>query len=235
MDPMLLLLTTGLLFVGTHFLLSHPWRAPLADRLGARGFQIVYSVIAIATFIMLIQAWRGVPGQPPIWAVGDGLWAAASALVLFASILFMGSMIGNPALPQADTQAHAAASAAPRGVFAITRHPMMWGFALWALAHMLVMPTPGQMLLSAIIAFLALAGSAGQDVKKARLMGDGWRHWQARTSFVPFAGQVAGRIGWADAMPSPHALLGGVVLWLAATWAHGALGYMVAGIWRWVG
>ena len=31
------------------------------------------------------------------------------------------------------------------------------------------------------------------------------------------------------------ALLGGIILWLAASWAHGALGYMVAGVWRWVG
>ena len=30
----------------------------------------------------------------------------------------------------------------PRGVFAITRHPMMWGFALWALVHAIVNPTP---------------------------------------------------------------------------------------------
>ena len=82
--------------------------------------------------------------------------------------------------------------------------------------------------LQAIIAFLALAGSAGQDVKKARLMGDAWRHWAARTSFVPFARQLGGRGSWIDTIPRPHALFGGIVLWLVATWGHGALGYMVA-------
>jgi hypothetical protein len=66
-------------------------------------------------------------------------------------------------------------------------------------------------------------------------MGDTWRHWAARTSFIPFARQVAGTTPWGDTIPRGHALLGGIVLWLAATWAHGALGYMVAGIWRWVG
>jgi uncharacterized membrane protein len=146
--------------------------------------------------------------------------------------LFVGSLVGNPAL--AAPGAEKAAAAAPRGVFAITRHPMMWGFALWALAHVMVMPTPGQIILSAMIAFLALAGSAGQDVKKARLMGDAWRGWAARTSFIPFARQLGGAAPWSDAMPRAHALLGGFVVWLAASWAHGALGYMVAGIWRWV-
>lgn len=233
MQPMSLLIATCVLFVGTHFLLSHPLRAGLAGRLGERGFQIVYSVVAIATFIMLVQAWRGMPPEPPLWVVDDPLWMLATLIVLLASILFMGSLIGNPALPAPN--AAAAAQGAPRGVFAITRHPMMWGFALWALAHALVMPTPAQFVLSATIAFLALVGSAGQDVKKARLMGDTWRHWAARTSFLPFARQISGMTPWGDTIPRGHALFGGIILWLAATWGHGALGFMVAGIWRWIG
>src|SRR3546814_6045473 len=87
-------------------------------------------------------------------------------------------------------------------LFAITRHPMMWGLALWALAHALVMPTPAQIILSATIAVLALVGSAGQDAKKARLMGDAWRHWAARTSFVPFARQFGRITPWGDTIRS---------------------------------
>ena len=233
MQPMSLLITTCVLFVGSHLALSHPLRHGLASRLGERGFQIVYSIVAIATFIMLVQAWRGMPPEPPLWAVGDILWILASIIVLFASVLFMGSLIGNPAL--AAPGAAAAAQGAPRGVFAITRHPMMWGFALWAVAHVMVVPTPAQIILSGTIVFLALFGSAGQDGKKARLMGDAWRHWAARTSFIPFARQISGATPWGDTIPRPHALFGGIVLWLVATWGHGALGYMVAGIWRWVG
>ncbi|MBU0825868.1 MAG: NnrU family protein [Alphaproteobacteria bacterium] len=233
MQPMSLLMTTCALFVGSHLMLSHPLRHGLASRLGERGFQIVYSIVAIATFIMLVQAWRGMPPEPPLWAVGEILWILASIIVLFASVLFMGSLIGNPAL--AAPGAAAAAQGAPRGVFAITRHPMMWGFALWAVAHVMVVPTPAQIILSGTIVFLALVGSAGQDGKKARLMGDAWRHWAARTSFIPFARQISGATPWGDTIPRPHALFGGIVLWLVATWGHGALGYMVAGIWRWVG
>ena len=233
MPPMSLFVASAALFVGTHFLLSHPLRASLVGRLGDRGFQIVYSIIAIATFVLMVQAWRGLPAQPPLWAVGDGLWVLASLFVLFASILFMGSLIGNPALP-APNAAQAAGGAA-RGVFAITRHPMMWGFALWALAHILVMPTPAQIALSVTIILLAMGGSAGQDAKKARLMGAAWRDWAGRTSFLPFARQIGGAARWGEAVPRAHALLGGLILWLAATWAHGALGFIAAGIWRWVG
>ncbi|RYD40347.1 MAG: MFS transporter, partial [Sphingomonadales bacterium] len=216
MQPMSLLVMTCVLFVGSHLALSHPLRDGLTGRMGERGFQITYSIVAIATLIMVVQAWRGMPPEPPLWVVDDPLWLLASLIVLFASILFMGSLIGNPALPAPG--AAKAAQAAPRGVFAITRHPMMWGFALWAVAHALVMPTGEQIVLSATIVFLALVGSAGQDAKKARLMGDAWRHWASRTSFMPFARQVGGGAPWADTIPRPHALFGGILLWFVATW-----------------
>lgn len=99
MNPMSLLIATAVLFVGSHLLLSHPLRDGLASRLGERGFQIVYSIVAFATFIPLVQAWRAMPPEPPLWTVDDPLWALATLIVLFASILFMGSLIGNPALP----------------------------------------------------------------------------------------------------------------------------------------
>ena len=55
--------------------------------------------------------------------------------MLVAAVLLMGSLVGNPALPGAP-----AALGEPRGVFAVTRHPMMWAFALWSAAHLLVVP-----------------------------------------------------------------------------------------------
>ena len=233
MDPLANLIITSALFVGSHFAMSHPLRAPLVRRIGERGFQIAYAVIAIATFILMVQAYRATPAEAPLWPVGDGLWALASVIILVASVLFIGSLIGNPAL--AAPGASAAAAGPARGVFAITRHPMMWGFALWAAAHVMVVPVPAQIALSAALIILALGGSRAQDFKKARLMGPAWQDWTRRTAFFPFGGQLGGRLGWAAAIPRPHALFGGVALWLIATWAHGAMGYMAAGIWRWLG
>lgn len=226
MQPMSLFVTTAVLFVGSHLVLSHPLRQPLAGRMGERGFQTVYSVVAIATFILLVQAWRGMPSEPPLWAVGDGLWIFASLLVLAASILFMGSLIGNPALPVPEAAAKRIAVKDPHGVFRITRHPMMWGFALWGVAHILIAPRIDTLILGGAIITLALVGAKLQDGKKFVLMGDAWLHWQSRTSFVPF--------GRGFAFPGWAALIGGIVLWLAAQWAHMPLGVGAAGIFRWL-
>ena len=220
-------------FVGTHLLLSHPLRAPLVRMLGAGGFAIAYSLVALATFGWIIWAWVAMPLSPPHFVPGDGAWAAASVAMWLATLLLVGSFSRNPAMPAPG--AAEAAMRTPTGVFAITRHPMMWSFALWALVHILIWPTPENHILATAILLLAIIGSAGQDRKKAAQMGDAWRGWQSRTAFVPFAGQIAGRTPWGAIWPGFGQILLATALWAAITWAHMPAGARVAaGVWRWL-
>lgn len=217
-------------FVGSHFLLSHPFRAPLVARVGERGFAGLYSLVAFATLIWLALAYRAAPAGTPLWPVGDATWAVASAIMLVASVLFTGSLVRNPALP--DSTGKTGPVPQPGGVYAITRHPMMWAFATWSAAHILVYSAPSNVVLAGAIVVLALVGAHLQDRKKAHLQPDFWPEWQRRTSYLPFAAIAVGRarIGRLGG----HALGGGVVLWLAATWAHIPLAGRAAGIWRWI-
>lgn len=216
-------------FVSTHFLLSHPLRAPLVARIGERGFLGLYSLVAFTTLGWLVWAYRAAPMEPLWWTPGDALWAVASLVMLVASVLLVGSLLGNPALPSGGQPVAVPAEA--RGVFAITRHPMMWAFALWAAVHVAVYPTAANTVLCAAIAVLALVGAAMQDRKKEAGQ-PGWRAWEARTSYWPFAAIAGGRARLGGFRP--HDLVGGLVVWLAATWAHGPLAGWAAGIWRWV-
>ena len=228
MSPLCWEIAAAASFVGTHFLLSHPLRAPLVKAVGAGAFLGLYSLVAAATLGWLIFAFRAVPVAAPLWAVGDGLWIIGTVLMFFGSVLFVGSLFGNPALPGPP----AANVPEPRGVFSVTRHPMMWGFALWGVTHILVFPTPATIVLAATVVFLALAGAALQDRKKARLQSELWRAWQAKTSYWPLAAILGGRGRFTPAGTVP--ILGGIALWLGATWAHVPLAGMAAGIWRWV-
>ena len=139
--------------------------------------------------------------------------------MLFASILLIGSLVGNPAHPGAGRRA----GQAPRGVYAITRHPMNWSFILWALVHASLSGSPRNLIVAGGIFILALFGSIGQDRKKERLLGEAWRDWEARTSFVPFAAAVAGKVRWRDTVPGAIALIGGIILWALATSYHAPL------------
>ncbi len=216
-------------FVGTHLALSQPLRRPLVAALGENGFLGVYSVVALATLGATIWAYQGAPITAPLWDVGNGIWAVATIVMLLASILLLGSVVRNPAAPGA---LGTAATAAARGVYAVTRHPMMWSFALWGACHVLVYPIAKNIILSGGIIVLALVGAAMQDRKKAALDPRGWTAWQSRTSYLPFAAIAQGRARFGGF--GGHALGGGAVVWLAATWAHSPLAGWPAGIWRWL-
>ena len=227
---MTMLLLASIAFVGMHFLLSHPLRAPLVRAMGDSAFLGVYSIVATGTLIWMVIAYRAMPLTAPVWLVGDGLWALATLLMLFASILLAGSLVGNPAFPKPGVPNAAPGSA--RGVYAITRHPMLWSFAIWGLAHILVYPIAKTFIVTTAIIILSLVGAALLDRKKERLQPQVWPVWERRTSYVPFAAIVAGRARLGRF--GLFATLGGLIFWLAATWAHIPLGGWPAGIWRWL-
>ena len=218
-------------FVGTHFLLSHPLRRPLVARFGERGFAGVYSLVAFATLGWIWWTYSHAPAQPLLWPVGDGLWAVGTAIMLVASVLLVGSLIGNPALPDPTGAKKPVPEA--RGVFAVTRHPMMWAFALWGLAHILVYPEGSNIAVAVAIIVLALVGAAMQDRKKEQLQPEFWPEWERRTSYWPFAAIAAGQARFGGFRA--HDWAGGAVIWLGATWAHIPLAGWAAGVWRWIG
>lgn len=206
-----------LAFVGTHFAMSHPYRGRLIGQLGEAGFRLAYSLVAFVTLGWMIWAYGGADNIP-LWTAPDWAWIAGSIVMLVASILLVGSFLGNPAFPHPGAEKLAAKPA--RGVFAITRHPMNWSFALWALVHLSVYGSPRNLIVAAGILILAVAGSIGQDRKKRAAIGRAWQDWEARTSFVPFAALAGGRAKWSAAFPGWIALGGGTLLWLVVTSLH---------------
>ena len=222
MNAYLPLAAACIAFVGTHFLMSHPLRAMLVYRLRGNGFALLYSAVSLGLLYWMITAFVQAPKEGYFWPVGDVLWGVTSALTLIAGVLFSGSFIRNPALPGVPD---ALAAQEPAGVFKVTRHPMMWGFALWGIGHILIAPRIDSFLFAGSIVFLALVGSKGQEIKKKKLAGVEWDSWLRRTHFWPrlSALPLVGVGPW----------IAGIVLWLVATWSHPFMGVAGAGIFRW--
>ena len=218
MTPQMGLFFSAIAFVGLHFLLSHPLRRPLVGAMGERAFQGLYSLIALITFGGMIYFYRKIGDEPQVWSFGDWAWILGTLLMWLASILFVGSFVKNPALVGAHGP-----TGGPTGVFRITRHPMMWSFALWAIVHFLVIGTGKALVLDGAIVILALGGAFGQDRKKSRQFGENWHDWTAETAFIPFTRGLGN--------PGGLALIGGTLLFFLATWLHP----IPAGFWRWIG
>jgi uncharacterized membrane protein len=218
----LLLGLACLAFVGAHFLMSHPLRKTMVQRLGNSGFALVYSAVSLGLFYWMIVEFGRAPKGEGFWAVGDVLWIISSLLTLLAAILFVGSLVRNPSFPGVPD---ALAAQEPFGVFRVTRHPMMWGFALWGVAHILVAPRIDNFIFAGSIIFLALVGARAQEIKKAGLVGVEWDAWLRKTSYGLRLSALS-RVGLTP-------WLAGILLWLGATWAHPWFGAAGAGIYRW--
>jgi uncharacterized membrane protein len=231
MEGTIWVLAASAAFVGTHFLLSHPLRGPLVATVGEGPFLGIYSLVAALTLAWIVLAYRATPASGLLWSPGNALWAVVTLLMLVASILLMGSLVRNPALP--NPGAPGKLPDAARGVYAVTRHPMLWAFAIWGCCHILIYPVAKNIIVAGAMIVLSLVGAALQDQKKMRLQPDLWRAWAQQTSYVPFAAIAAGRARFGGF--GAHALLGGLVVWLVATWAHIPLAGWRAGIWRWLG
>jgi uncharacterized membrane protein len=185
--------------------------------MGVGPFRGVYSLVSLLTFGSMIYFYHACGREPPLWDAGDAGWIAGTLLMWFAAILLVGSFIRNPALPGAPGP-----RGGPTGVFRVTRHPMMWSFAIWAAVHLTILAMPKALVFDSTIIIMALFGSVGQDAKKKKLMGEAWHEWTAQTAFIPFTRGIAN--------PGAVALIGGTVLFFLATWLHP----IPAGVWRWI-
>ena len=218
MNQMIALALAAGSFVGTHFLLSHPLRRPMVERLGEGPFRGVYTLVSFVTFGLTLWVYHSMGRQQPLWSAVEAGWVVATLLMWIGAILFAGSFIGNPALPGT----RGPKGRTPGGVLGITRHPMMWGFALWAIVHAMMVATPKALVFDTAILFLALVGSVMQDRKKRALMGADWHDWTAQTAFFPFAHGLRN--------PGLFAFVAGTALFLIATWLHP----FPVGLWHWL-
>jgi uncharacterized membrane protein len=190
------------LFVGSHLLLSAPpLRTPLVERLGEGGFRIAYSTIALGLIVWVVVRYNAAP-VIDFWLPPIALKHLSLTLMPIACILLVaGVTTANPtAIGPAP---EAAAARGPVGISRVTRHPVMWAFALWGISHLLANGDAAGFILFGGITLLALGGARAQEAKKRAQQGQAWETYAGQTSFLPFAAVIAGRtrlrwseIGW---------------------------------------
>ncbi len=105
------------------------------------------------------------------------------------------------------------------GVVGIVRHPILWGFALWAGAHLFANGSLAEVLFFAGLLLLSVGGMFIVDRRKRRLLGDEtWIEISSGTSNIPFVGLIKGgncRPTLKDLFGALLAILSfGLILWL---------------------
>jgi uncharacterized membrane protein len=197
MDAYTQLCVATALFVGAHFVTSSPLRPVLVAAMGEKAYLGLYSLASLAAIGWMIWAYNRAPIMP-LWLGPHWLPAA---VMPFALVLIASGYARNPTMVMAERLLQSSEPA--RGMIRVTRHPIMGGVALWALAHLAARGDLKSVIFFGGFFALAALGSLLMDQRKARALGEDWKRFAAATSYVPFVAIAQGRnrfdaaeIGW---------------------------------------
>ena len=189
------LILSALLFVGLHFLISStPLRGAIAARTGERPFLGLFSLLSGILIVWLVIAFRQAPREAPLWVIPGVGHLALTLMPVALLLLVAGYMTRNPT---AVMMAPPSGSWQPRGIFTVTRHPIMWAFGLWSVLHVLANGDPAGIVIFGAFVVLSLGGTLAIDAKKRRTWSvESTRQLFATTSNLPFLAIAQGRTGF---------------------------------------
>jgi uncharacterized membrane protein len=156
--------------------------------------------VSLAAIAWMIWAYVKAPYER-VW-VGDEFKVWALVLMPVSLICIVaGGMTRNPSAVRQESAL--ATMGEPRGILRITRHPIQWGIALWALLHLIARGDAASLVFFGGFALLAILGTMLIDARKNRTLGADWQRFASSTSNFPFAAIIQGRnqfrfeeIGW---------------------------------------
>src|SRR6185312_5162976 len=203
---MTMLLLAVAFFLAIHLLVSGTRvRDALTGAIGQGPYMGLFSLVSLAGLVWLAFAFgraHGDQANDVLWSVTPVTRIVQIVLQLAAMLLIVpGLTTPNPTSVRMEGRLQR--PDVVRGMLRVTRHPFLWGVALWALGHLLVNGDAAGIILFAGMLALALFGTVSIDAKRKRALGKSWDAFAAQTSNVPFAAIAAGRqrldigeIGW---------------------------------------
>jgi uncharacterized membrane protein len=180
------LLAAAAFFLAIHFGISGTkLRDHLVRIVGEKAFRGLFALASVVGLIWLIRAYSHAP-YVALWGRLTALEPLAAPLVLGAvALVVIGISTPNPTAVGGESQLTREVQA--RGVMRITRHPFLWGTALWAFVHFVINGDLASSIVFGSLFVLSIAGTRSIDAKRRRAYGERWQHFAQQTSNVPFA------------------------------------------------
>src|SRR5258708_27824412 len=171
MDPIAFLALATAVFLATHYVSSTPLRAGLVGIFGENGYLGCYVAVSFATIGWMIWAYAKAPYER-LW-VGDEFKVWVILLMPVSLVLIAcGMLSANPSAVRQESKLRALGE--PRGILRVTRHPVLWGIALWAAVHLIARGDTASLIFFGGLLLLAVSGTVLQDARKNRMVCVDW-------------------------------------------------------------
>lgn len=186
---MTLLVVAFALFLALHSIPAiPPLRAGAIALVGRRTYLTAYSLVSLLSLGFLFHAALTTP-YVELWQPAG--WQAAVTLVLSPVGLFLvtaGLLSPNP------LSVTMRGGAEPGAIVSITRHPVLWGFALWAFGHLLVNGDLRSLVLFGGLGLFSVGGFFMLDKRAKRRLGSRWAEATRDAPLLPFTGRARPRL-----------------------------------------
>ena len=196
------LLAAAIFFVGIHFLISgSSLRGKMIAVIGERPFRGLFSFLSLIGVVWLSRAY-GQAEYIPLWGKLYAFRPYALVLMLLA-FFFVVLAFTTPNPTAVGGEALLAEKEPAKGIQRITRHPFLWGVALWSFTHLVLNGDVASVVFFGSFLILAIEGPFSIDRKRWKAAGEAWNRFAAVTSNLPFQAIIEGRnslkiaeIGW---------------------------------------
>ena len=192
---MSMLIAAAAAFLAIHFFISGtPIRDRIAAAIGERPYLGLFSLASLALIVWLVVAYNRAQGgnDPRLYDLGGGVRHLGIPIVAIAFLLgVQGLLLRNPTSVQMAGAAQD--EGIVTGVLRITRHPFLWGVAVWSAFHVAANGDAASVIFFGTFLVLALLGTTLIDAKRRRKLGAAWSAFATKTSNVPFVAVLAGR------------------------------------------
>lgn len=220
---MINLLAAALFFILLHLLVSGTrLRGALTGTIGEGAYMGLFSLASVAGLAWLGLAFAGsrtADWNLAYWDITPITWKIQVALQALA-FLFVVVGLTTPNPTSVKQEGTLDRPDVVKGMLRVTRHPFLWGVALWAAGHLLVNGDRASIALFGSMLVLALFGTASIDGKRRRALGDKWDAFAAQTSNVPFGAILAGRQSLKLGEIGLWRILAAIVVYIALALGH---------------
>jgi uncharacterized membrane protein len=168
-----LLISAGAFILLHRVISGSPLRKLIVDRLGEPVYGRLFQLATVAALMWLGVAYARATGPGAV----EAIWVAApltryAQIVVQPLALFLivtGFTTPNPATFRQEAVAER--PDAVQGILRVTRHPFLWGIAVFAGGHLAAAPTARNVVLFGTLIFVSLTGTLSIDAKRRRSLG----------------------------------------------------------------
>jgi uncharacterized membrane protein len=192
---MTVLIAAAAVFLAIHLLIAGTRvRDGITRTIGEGPYLGLFSLASLGVIVWLAIAYKAAQrGEDPLlYDLGPGVKHLGIPVVALAFLLgVQGLFMPNPT--SLRQEGSAAKPDTIRGVLRITRHPFLWGVAIWSAFHLSANGDEASVIFFGTFFVLSILGTFSIDAKRRRKMGEAWAAFAAKTSNIPFAAAITGR------------------------------------------